>query len=133
MSREQIAEVLKRYRLSRGLSVQQVCEWLAEKGHDVKQKTLYSYESGHRQPDADVLMRLCELYGIDNILGAFGYEPSLLAPNKEASSEVTGMQKRLLDICSSLNGEGLSKIIEYAEDLAASGKYKKGETHNQAV
>lgn len=132
MSREQIAEVLKQYRISRGLSVQQVCDWLASKGHNVKQKTLYSYESGHRQPDADVLMRLCELYEVENILEAFGYGANDFTLGKEAVNRITGKQKRLLDVCDLLDDEGLSKVIEYAEDLASSGKYKKG-AENQAI
>ena len=127
MSREQIAEVLKRYRNLRGMSVPYVCEWLASKGHDVKQKTLYSYESGHRQPDADVLMRLCELYNIEDVLQAFGYGDERCAGGKDAVC-LDSNQRRLLAICESLNNEGIDKIIEYASDLSASGKYiKEGE------
>ena len=36
-------------------------------------KTIYGWESGQSQPNADILLTLCELYNIVNILSAFGY------------------------------------------------------------
>lgn len=124
MSREQIAQVLKEYRNLRGFSVASVCDWLEKKGYEIKQKTLYSYESGHRQPDADVLMALCDLYQIENILQAFGYADKdvIAAP---ASDQNNSLIDNLLAVCKSLNNDGLLKVIEYASDLNAGDRYKK--------
>ena len=39
------------------------------KRHDINisDKTLYGWESGHRQPDADTFLVLCEIYGITSL------------------------------------------------------------------
>ncbi len=127
MSREQIAEVLKGYRINRGLSVQQVCSWLLEKGHDIKPKTIYSYESGHRQPDADVLMMLCELYEVENILHAFGYGKPLRV-EESVDIQYGELLKDIMNICFQLNVDGQKKVFEYASDLVLSSKYIASET-----
>lgn len=61
-----IAERLKFYRKKNNLTIPQVCELLSET-RPVAVKTIYGWESGHTQPDADTLMRLCCIYHIDNI------------------------------------------------------------------
>ena len=43
------------------------------KRQTVATKTIYGWESGQAQPDADTLLVLCEIYNIDDILGTFGY------------------------------------------------------------
>ena len=43
----------------------------------VAPKTIYGWESGQTQPDADTLLILCKIYNIDNILGTFGYNDSM--------------------------------------------------------
>lgn len=47
---------------------------LALRGFSNFDKTIYGYESGHRQPDADTLMAMCVIYGIDDVFSAFGYK-----------------------------------------------------------
>ena len=72
MSRSRIAEVLKQGRKTKRYSVEDVSKLLLVKyAIKISGKTLYSYETGHRQPDADLLMALCEIYGIDDIMEAF--------------------------------------------------------------
>lgn len=73
MKNPNIALVLKQYRKLRNLTVQQVADILAEHGYHFAPKTIYGWESGATQPDADTLMFLCELYEIKDILSAFGY------------------------------------------------------------
>lgn len=74
MSKEQIALKLKKYREQCGLSVKDVQQKLALMGFSISDKTIYGYESGHRQPDADTLMAMCVIYGIDDVFSAFGYK-----------------------------------------------------------
>lgn len=74
MSKEQIALKLKKYREQCGLSVKDVQQKLALMGFSISDKTIYGYESGHRQPDADTLMAMCVVYGIDDVFSAFGYK-----------------------------------------------------------
>ena len=51
-----IAERLKFYRKKNNLTIPQVSELLSET-QPVAVKTIYGWESGHTQPDADTLMR----------------------------------------------------------------------------
>lgn len=74
MKNPQIARVLKYYRKLNNLSVNRVSELLTEYGTPAAPKTIYGWESGNTQPDADTLMLLCELYHIENILESFGYK-----------------------------------------------------------
>lgn len=73
MKNESIAENLKSSRKQNHLTVQEVAQKLKEHNNPVAVKTIYGWESGHSQPDADTLLFLCELYNIDNVLETFGY------------------------------------------------------------
>ena len=74
MRNKQIPKVLKEYRKMNHLSVNDVVLKLHDRSFDVAPKTIYGWESGQTQPDADLLLTLCELYNVSNILAAFGYE-----------------------------------------------------------
>lgn len=74
MKNENIAKALKFYRKQNKLSVSSVAELLSEEQIVVAEKTIYGWESGQTQPDADILLKLCKIYKIDNILETFGYE-----------------------------------------------------------
>lgn len=58
---------LKSKRKALGMSVKEVVDKLSEKGIIVSDKTIYSWESGHRQPDADTFLALCDIYGVSNL------------------------------------------------------------------
>ncbi len=73
MKNENIAKTLKTKRKENKLSVNEVSDLLCEKHSPVAAKTIYGWESGHTQPDADTLLFLCNLYNIDNVLETFGY------------------------------------------------------------
>ena len=85
-----IAERLKFYRKKNNLTVPQVSELLSET-QPVAEKTIYGWESGHTQPDADTLLRLCCIYHIDDILEIFGYKPP-----KKATFNLTTHEKDLI-------------------------------------
>lgn len=74
MKNPHIAKVLKYYRKLNGLSVNEVSELLSKYKTSAAPKTIYGWESGTTQPDADTLMLLCEIYHIDNVLETFGYK-----------------------------------------------------------
>ena len=71
-----IAKMLKYYRKANNLSVDDIAAYLDECGISVANKTIYGWESGQTQPDADTLLLLCEIYKINDILGTFGYDDS---------------------------------------------------------
>lgn len=74
MKNPKIAEALRYYMKLKGYSVQDVVGILAEQKNAVAVKTVYGWENGTTQPDADTLMFLCELYGITDVLHTFGYD-----------------------------------------------------------
>ena len=71
--KKNIAKVLKEYRKRNNYSVQDVALLLEERDIKAAPKTIYGWESGQTQPDADTLLKLCDIYNIDNILATFGY------------------------------------------------------------
>lgn len=74
MKNPNIAKMLRHYRKCNRLSVNEVAERLEQISPiPVAAKTIYGWESGQTQPDADMLLRLCKIYKIDDILKAFGY------------------------------------------------------------
>ena len=64
-----VSAILKEKRKELGLSVKTVLDMLQSYGVDISDKTLYGWESGHRQPDADTFLALCQIYGIDTLKG----------------------------------------------------------------
>ena len=76
MKNKRIAEALKQSRKLNKMTVSDVSEKLSRKDRFVAEKTIYGWESGQTQPDADTLMNLCEIYGIKDVLSAFGYQGS---------------------------------------------------------
>lgn len=73
MKNQNIAKVLKQYRKLNEYSVEDVATKLQTYSLKVATKTIYGWESGQSQPDADTLLILCDIYHIDNILETFGY------------------------------------------------------------
>lgn len=71
MSREHIAKTLKRLREQSGLTADQVGALVGKSG-----KTVNAWENCRGQPDAEILMRLCDIYNVKDILAEFRKEPS---------------------------------------------------------
>ena len=75
MKNPNISKVLKNYRKLNHYSVNDLVLKLEDNHLPVAPKTIYGWESGQTQPDADTLLILCKIY--NNILGTFGYNDSL--------------------------------------------------------
>ena len=71
MSREYIAQTLKRLRLQSGLTADEVGQLINKSG-----KTVNAWENNRGQPDAEILIRLCDIYNVDNILKEFQRDKS---------------------------------------------------------
>lgn len=69
----EIGSVLRESRLNSKMSVEQVSKILTAQGYKASQKTVYSWETGNSRPDIEILMKLCDIYGIKDILSTFGY------------------------------------------------------------
>lgn len=94
MKNPKIAEALRYYRKLKGYSVHDVAGILAEHKNAVAVKTVYGWENGTTQPDADTLMFLCELYGITDVLYTFGYNSQC---SKQTSSPLTQKEIKLIE------------------------------------
>lgn len=109
MKNPNISKVLKTYRKLNHYSVNDLVLKLEDNNLPVAPKTVYGWESGQTQPDADTLLVLCKIYKIDNILTTFGYEQSpddLLLSEEERNlvlqyrnhEEMQSAVKRLLNM-----------------------------------
>lgn len=66
MSREYIANTLKRLREARGLTANEVGALVGKSG-----KTVNAWENNRGQPDAEMLIKLCDIYKVEDILAEF--------------------------------------------------------------
>ena len=107
MEKKDIARVLKAKRSETGLSVKDVIDRLKGKGIQVSDKTVYGWESGHRQPDSDILLELCSIYGIKSF--------NEFTDNGEAALSVD--EKMILENYRSLSVAGRNLINETLNNL----------------
>lgn len=70
MSRMELAARLKLFREKAGLTIYEVGEKIGKSG-----KTVSAWENGRGQPDADMLLLLCKVYGIESISQLYGEQP----------------------------------------------------------
>lgn len=66
MSREHIAQTLKKLRLKSRLTADEVGAKIGKSG-----KTVNAWENNRGQPDAEILIKLCDIYNVDDILKEF--------------------------------------------------------------
>lgn len=66
MSKEYIARALKRLRENTGFTADEVGAKIGKSG-----KTVNAWENGRGQPDAEMLIKLCDIYRVSNILAEF--------------------------------------------------------------
>ena len=95
MTRLELAARLKFFREKAGLTIYEVGERIGKSG-----KTVSAWECGRGQPDADMLLTLCAVYGIKSISDLYGETPENddgLTPHEraviEAYREKPEMQK----------------------------------------
>lgn len=108
-TRENMAKKLKEARLNAGLTAREVAARLGN-----SDKTVHAWENMHGQPDADMLVKLCEIYDVGIQFFFFEDLPELQRTDEEDS---------LLAVFRSLNAEGREKVLAYAEDLSLTGRY----------
>lgn len=59
-----IASTIKQRRKELGMSVAELVDHLKSAGVVVAKQTVYGWENGHRQPDADTFIAMCQILGI---------------------------------------------------------------------
>lgn len=124
MSREYIAKTLKRLRERSGLTADQVGALVGKSG-----KTVNAWENNRGQPDAEILMQLCDIYDVTDVLSEFRDTDNTIkkAPT-ESVSENDSQKQRLLENYEALNPLGRSKLVDYSDDLADNLKYTEVST-----
>lgn len=113
---ELMASTLRQLRQACGLTAKEVSVLLARKGIDISEKTLLGYENGVSTPKVNTFLRLCEVYKVTDIMGAFGYDDK---------AEESPLRNALLANFDRLNAEGQERLVETSDDMVASGKYIK--------
>lgn len=94
MKNPNIARALRYYRKLNNLSVDEVSDYLNAQNIPAKSKTIYGWENGNSQPNADTLMTLCRYYHIENILETFGY--TVTTPQKSDAAAILTKEERML-------------------------------------
>lgn len=100
MGKKEIASALRLGRERSGMTVQEILRELRKYGIDISDKTLYNYETGYRQPNADTLLVLCNIYNINDVFGALGY------PSHQQENKLTTDEHQLIDSYRRLSSEG---------------------------
>jgi len=111
--RDILAERLKYFREQVGLTIYEVGERLGKSG-----KTVSAWENGRGQPDADMLLMICDLYKINSIAELYGQSAEFPAP-------LSADEFRIVETFRKFNAEGKEKVLSYISDLDHTGKYKK--------
>jgi transcriptional regulator with XRE-family HTH domain len=108
LTKESVAETLKRLRKASGLTIYQVGELVGKSG-----KTINGWENCRAQPDAEMLIKLCDIYGVKDILAAFGEKEK--APGDEAEKDrIEAERQKLLEqlsyIMDQMDAQQLSRL-----------------------
>ena len=112
-----VAQRIRAARKNAGLTQAQLAE---QSG--VAAISIHQYEAGKRSPQLEQLLRLAsalgvpleDLTGLPAPTGSTGPDPALPDDVQRVASSMEQM-----------NQEGREKVVDYAEDLEASGRYKK--------
>ena len=109
-----VSKILKSKRKELKLSVKDVIAKLEKRGVTVSDKTLYSWESGHRQPDADTFIILCDIYKITSFT-------QIEVPEKEPLKD--SKLNTILHNYDKLNDRGKTALMEQSEIIASMPQY----------
>lgn len=109
MSRDYIAKALKRLRETTGLTADEVGAKLGKSG-----KTVNAWENGRGQPDAEILIKLCSIYHVNNLLAEFDEENSIQKDPEHLST----LENELLNCFRGLNDTGQNRLIQYLHDIS---------------
>ena len=83
------------------------------------------YESGRREPDFETLETIADFFNInmDTLLGRVS-SPESPSPSDTPTPPPSLPLQRLTQALDELNDEGQTKLVDYADDLVSSGRYR---------
>ena len=108
---KEIGKTLKEFRISSKISVKEISDRLTQKGYKASESTIYSWENGNSSPTPGALLEMCDIYGIKDILRAFGYD----GYNEDGSIRLTMYEIELVEKYRKLDKDG-KKHIDSAID-----------------
>lgn len=108
-----IGSRLKQYREDACLTVEEVCQKLNTMGYKLSPKTLYGYENDVSSPKISVFVTLCNLYGISDISGCFGYG----SEEKHPELRLSPSERALILLHRELDQESRSRLSGYLQCL----------------
>ena len=89
--------------------------------------TIQRYEKAERKATVETVRSLCSVYGVDAdslMQKSINRFRSLSESSVSASESLSDSEQMLLSRFRLLNADGQQRLVEYAEDLAASGRYE---------
>jgi len=114
---------IKEARENAGYSQKELAEIIG-----VAPNTFHGYESGKHDPKSDLLVKIANACNVstDFLLGA---TKELQEKTKKSPSvaEAAPGDEQMIALYRQLNPEGQEKLLDYADDLVASGKYIKSD------
>ena len=115
------SEKIKELRISKGLSQEQLGELIG-----VKRAAINKYETGRVvNIKRTTLQKLADVLGVRPADLLDDVDASVM-PDRYCGEQTDPAEEHLLSTFRQLNDEGQEKLVDYADDLAASGRYKKG-------
>ena len=103
-TREFMAMKLREFRKARGLSAVDVGKYVGK-----SDKTISAWEVGRGQPDADLLVLLCQLYSVDI---------SDFYPEAKKSADLSSDEERLIAAYRVLDKASKQNVLGIVESLA---------------
>lgn len=109
-------EILRELRIKNGLTQKDVYSQL-----DVKQARFSSWETGNALPPSDMLLRLCEIYKVDDVLETFGFN----GYDSNGDLKLTLPEIELIESFRLLDNRNKTIIKTLIEELILSSRMKK--------
>lgn len=104
-------------RIRADMTVKDVSAILTKKGFRASPETVYAWERGTRNLNADAFLFLCVLYKVNDVLLEFGYKTA-------ESTHVNTNYANLLHKAEQLNSDGCAAASIYIDGLLASNEYR---------
>ena len=117
MIRFVLADRLRSFRERAGMTIYEVGDKIGRSG-----KTVSAWECGRGQPDADMLIALCRLYGVTNIAELYGETTEQKTPVTENGN---GLASEVLNRLMSLTPDEVEKVDAFVQFLLASRSKQK--------
>lgn len=116
---------LRQLRTSRNLSQMDFAKQIG-----VSKSSINMYERGEREPGLETLEKIADYFNVDMdyLLGKTDIINKIWCSSSFTSSttaDLTAIEQSLIKDFRNLNAEGQQKLVEYAADLCASGRYIK--------